>query len=94
MLTNAGRVSHTHFNSSLLVWSDQTILLATILECRPRLVVYEVRSQLLAHQGGLAHQWHSNLIHVDVRVGGDDRTSSKIHPLAHHVLPKETLLLL
>ena len=37
---------------------------------------------------------YSNLIHVDVGVGGYDRTSSKVHSLPHHVLTKQTLLLL
>ena len=37
---------------------------------------------------------YSNLIHVDVGVGGYDRTSSKVHSLPHHVLAKQTLLLL
>ena len=37
---------------------------------------------------------YSNLIHVDVGVRGYDRTSSIVHSLPHHVLTKQTLLLL
>ena len=44
--------------------------------------------------GLTSYQRHSNLIHVDVGVRGDDGASCIVHPLAHHVFPKETLLLL
>ena len=42
----------------------------------------------------LHYQWNANLIHVDVGVRGDDRASSIVHPLPHHVLTKQPLFLL
>ena len=42
----------------------------------------------------LMYHRHPNLVHIDVGVGGYDRTSSIVHSLTHHVLTKQTLFLL
>lgn len=41
-----------------------------------------------------SHHGNTNFIHVNVGVRGDDRTSCIVDPLAHHVLAKQSLLLL
>ena len=42
----------------------------------------------------ITYHWYANLVHVDVRVGRDDRTSSIVHSFPHHVLAEKTFLLL
>ena len=46
-------------------------------------------SQLLGEDKG-----YTNLIGLDVRIGRDNTTSSKVDTFAHHVLSEQTFLLL
>mmetsp|Transcript_11909 Transcript_11909/g.25593 ORF Transcript_11909/g.25593 Transcript_11909/m.25593 type:complete len:260 (+) Transcript_11909:3534-4313(+) len=39
-------------------------------------------------------QRQPDLVRANVRIGGDDRPTREVHPLPHHVLPKDPLLLL
>jgi len=72
----------------LVIWCSQLLAAVTMaVYAKQHVLIGVCRPSYWAYQG------NPNLVHVDVGIGGDDRASSIVHPLSHHVFAKQPFLL-
>ena len=81
---------NVYCNVSVLPWMDVRSVDDSLLE----FLEVEWSDGLRVGEFFCKHHGYTDLISVDVRVGGDDRPARKVHTFAHHMLTEQTLLLL
>ena len=67
---------------------------ATISDVLTKALNVDLRYGLREGQLTSHENWHANLIRSDVRIRRDNRSTTKVDSLAHHLHPEHALLLL